>query len=159
MLETRRLIIREFKPEDLEDIHVYASNPLVVKHIIWGPNSKEDTQSYLNTVIEMQEQMPRLDFEAAAVLKETRQLIGGCGFHLSSPSQGEIGYCFNPLFWGNGFATEAADALLGFGFRELGLHRIFATCRPDNMGSAKVMQKIGMTYEGHIREHMRESVK
>ncbi|WP_269433171.1 GNAT family N-acetyltransferase [Paenibacillus sp. FJAT-27812] len=58
-----------------------------------------------------------------------------------------------------GFATEAAKALLEFGFRELGLHRIFATCRPDNLGSAKVLQKIGMSYEGHIREHKRHNEK
>jgi integrase/recombinase XerD len=51
--------------------------------------------------------------------------------------------------------AEAAKAMLWFGFRRLGLHRIYATCRPENIGSAKVMQKIGMKYEGHLRGHMR----
>lgn len=73
--------------------------------------------------------------------------------HLN-PKQGEIGYCFAQEHWGNGYASEAASALLRFGFRELGLHRIYATCRPGNIGSAAVMRKIGMTYEGHLRGHM-----
>ncbi|QYR22553.1 GNAT family N-acetyltransferase [Paenibacillus sp. sptzw28] len=154
ILETNRLIIRDFKTEDLEDVHVYASNPLVVEHMIWGPNSIEDTQSFINRVIEMQKEVPRQGFEFAVVIKASNRLIGGCGIHLCGQFQGEIGYCFNHLFWGNGFATEAAGALIEFGFRELGLHRIYATCRPDNIGSASVMKKVGMIYEGHIRGHM-----
>ncbi|GGD84895.1 GNAT family N-acetyltransferase [Paenibacillus nasutitermitis] len=154
ILETQRLILREFTVHDLEDIHVYASNPMVVKHMMWGPNTKEDTQDYMDRVLSMQKQEPRQEFELAAVIKDTKQLVGGCGIYRSKPSQGEIGYCFHSAFWGKGFASEAADRLLEFGFSELGLHRIFATCRPGNLGSAKVMQKIGMKYEGHIREHM-----
>lgn len=49
---------------------------------------------------------------------------------------------------------EAAEEMLRYGFKELGLHRIYATCRPNNIGSARVMKKIGLTYEGHLREHM-----
>ncbi|WP_310829162.1 GNAT family N-acetyltransferase [Paenibacillus pedocola] len=153
-LETNRLIIREFTLEDLEEVHAYASDPLVAKYMIWGPNSEAETRDYLKLTIDMQKQSPRRGFEFAVVLKATNQLLGGCGLHLSDPKQGEIGYCFNPLFWKQGYTSEAAEALLKLGFREFGLHRIYATCRPDNIGSAKVMQKIGMTYEGHLREHM-----
>ncbi|WP_054027731.1 GNAT family N-acetyltransferase [Bacillus sp. FJAT-28004] len=159
IIETDRLMIRDFVTKDFDDIHVYASDPFVVKYMLWGPNSKDDTQNYLSMVTEMQKQEPRLGYEFAVVMKENNQLIGGCGIHVCGPSQGELGYCFNQAYWGSGFATEAADALLQFGFRELGLHRIYATCRPDNLGSAKVLQKIGMKYEGHIREHMRHNGK
>ncbi|GGG68230.1 GNAT family N-acetyltransferase [Paenibacillus radicis (ex Gao et al. 2016)] len=154
VIETERLRLREFITKDSEAIHEYASNPLVVKHMLWGPNSIDETQSYLNTVIEMQEKTPRQGFELAVILKESGQLIGGSGIHIYSPGIGELGYCFQDHHWGRGFASEAASALLSFGFGELKLHRIFATCRPDNIGSAKVMQKIGMRYEGHLREHM-----
>ncbi|MGG1638609.1 GNAT family N-acetyltransferase [Paenibacillus sp. NRS-1760] len=159
IIETERLILRDFVTNDFEDIHVYASNPIVVKYMLWGPNSKEDTQSYMNMIADMQKQQPRLGYELAVVMKENNQLIGGCGIHIIKPSQGELGYCFNHNYWGSGFASEAAAALLEFGFRELSLHRIFATCRPDNIGSAKVLQKIGLKYEGHIREHMRHNEK
>jgi ribosomal-protein-alanine N-acetyltransferase len=152
--ETKQLIIREFFSEDVKDVHIYASDPLVVQHMIWGPNSEQETRNYINLTIEQQRQVPRQVFEFAVVLKQTEQLIGGCGIHISEPRQGEFGYCFNQLFWGQGFATEAAGAMLKFGFHDLSLHRIYATCRPDNIGSAKVMRKCGMIYEGHLREHM-----
>ncbi|UUZ81130.1 GNAT family N-acetyltransferase [Paenibacillus sp. P26] len=155
ILETDRLLIREFRPEDLNDVHSYASNPIVVRYMIWGPNTEEETRGFLERAMEMQRQEPRQDYEMAVIRKEDGRLIGGCGLHISEPRQGEIGYCFHPDYWGKGYATEAARALLAFGFRGLGLHRIYATCRPENTGSAKVMQRIGMTYEGHIREHMR----
>jgi ribosomal-protein-alanine N-acetyltransferase len=158
-LVTERLIIREFKQEDWEAVHLYASSPLVATHMIWGPNTEEDTKDFVSRVIEQQQVQLRKDYEMAVVLKATNQIIGGCGIHLSEPKQGEIGYCFNPEFWRQGFAAEAATAMLGFGFQVHGLHRIYATCRPDNIGSAKVMQKIGMTYEGRLREHMQHKGK
>ena len=154
-LETRRLLIREFVPEDTARIHEYASDPLVVQYMTWGPNTLEDTRSYVELTREMQQEQPRQGYEFAVVLKEEHVLVGGCGLHISNPGQGEIGYCYNRSFWGRGLASEAADALLAFGFKELELHRIYATCRPENTGSAKVMQKLGMVYEGHLRGHMR----
>lgn len=153
-LETERLIIREFSREDMGGVHQYASDPIVTTHMIWGPNSEAETRSFIERVIDMQEQQPREGYELAVELKESGELIGGMGLHIMPSAQGEIGYCFNKQYWGRGYASEAAAVLLGYGFHELGLHRIYATCRPGNIGSATVMRKIGMTYEGHLREHM-----
>ncbi|WP_159886075.1 GNAT family N-acetyltransferase [Paenibacillus puerhi] len=158
-LETDRLIIREYAPSDAADVHQYASNAEVAAYMIWGPNTEEETAAFIDRTIEMQRQQPRVDYELAVVLKASHQLIGGCGIHISEPGQGEIGYCFHPLYWRQGYASESARALLRLGFQELGLHRIYATCRPDNRGSAKVMESIGMRYEGHLREHMRHKGK
>jgi ribosomal-protein-alanine N-acetyltransferase len=144
ILDTERLTLREFTEQDIDDVQVYASDPLVVKHMIWGPNSIEDTKSFINMAIAMSKEETRQGFELAVVHKGSNKVIGGCGIHITSHQQGEIGYCFSHHFWGNGFATEAANALLRFGFRELALHRIYATCRPDNIGSAKVLKKVGM---------------
>lgn len=157
--ETNRLLIREFIPEDVERVHEYASDPAVARYMIWGPNTLEDTQSYVQLTLDMQQENPRQGFEYAVVLKETNLLVGGCGLHISGQGQGEIGYCFNRSYWGQGLASEAAAALLEFGFNELNLHRIYATCRPENTGSARVMQKLGMVYEGHLREHMHHKGK
>lgn len=153
IFETKRLLIREFIPEDFLAVHSYASDPIVAEHMIWGPNAEEETRSYIKYTINLQQQEPRTGFEFAVVLKATGVLIGGCGVHVSGPGQGEIGYCFNREYWGQGFAAEAAGGLIAFGFENLGLHRIYATCRPGNKGSARVMQKAGMAYEGHLREH------
>lgn len=153
-LESNRLIIREFTQQDIFAVHQYASNPEVAKYMIWGPNTEEETEAFIARTIEMQGQHPRLDYEFAVILKANDVLIGGCGIHVSEPRQGEIGYCFHPLHWRQGYAAEAAKTLLHFGFGELGLHRIYATCRPDNEGSANVMKRIGMKYEGFLRGHM-----
>lgn len=153
-LETERLILREFTREDAQAVHRYASDPVVTAHMIWGPNTEAETQAFIEMVLDMQNQAPRSGFELAVELKISGELIGGCGLHAIEPKQGEIGYCFAKEHWGNGYASEAASALLRFGFRGLGLHRIYATCRPANTGSAAVMRKIGMTYEGHLRGHM-----
>jgi ribosomal-protein-alanine N-acetyltransferase len=152
-MTTKRLLIRDFMPEDWSAVHSYASDPDVAKYMIWGPNNEEETKGFINSAIEMKQQEPRVDFECAVILQETDQLIGGCGLR-KERMIGEIGYCFNPLYWRMGYASEAASALIDYGFKELGIHRIFATCRPDNIGSANVMKKVGMQYEGHLREHM-----
>jgi [ribosomal protein S5]-alanine N-acetyltransferase len=152
-LNTERLRLKEFTWEDEQAVHAYASDPRVVEHMLWGPNSPEETQDYLRQVIQKQGHVPREAYDLAVVLQATDQLIGGCGLFLVGYRQAELGYCFNRSFWGQDYATEAARAMVRMGFRELGLHRIYATCRPDNVGSAKVMQKLGMRYEGHFREH------
>jgi [ribosomal protein S5]-alanine N-acetyltransferase len=64
-----------------------------------------------------------------------------------------LGYELDPHFWGSGYATEAANRFLAFGFRDMGLHRIWAWCIAENLASSRVLDKIGMRQEGHLREH------
>jgi RimJ/RimL family protein N-acetyltransferase len=88
------------------------------------------------------------------VLKETPRLIGNCGLQISSLHNraGSIDTFINPRFWNRGFATELTLALLKFGFTELKLHRITATCAPDNVASQRVLIKLGMKNEGCFRQ-------
>lgn len=155
VLETKRLFLREFRKADFDEIHLYASDPEVSKYEPWGPNSEDDTESFLDNIISYQLNNPRNDYEIAIELKETGMLIGACAIHISDTEtrEGYIGYCYNKQYWGNGYATEAAVAIIEFGFKSLNLHRIFATCDPNNIGSSKVLEKIGMKREGHLREH------
>lgn len=154
-IETKRLILREFKEDDFKSIHVYSSDPEVTMYLPFGPNSKSDTQHFLEKVNEYQFQNPRYDYEIAVILKANNTLIGGCGIHVTNPSnkEGSIGYCYDKQYWGNGYASEAAKTIIDFGFEKLNLHRIYATCSPNNIGSAMVMENVGMKKEGHLREH------
>jgi len=152
-LETKRLIIREFTMTDMADVHRYASDPAVTEHTMWGPNAEEDTLQYLRMVIQYSEQTPRNNYELAITLKDGGVLIGGCGIYRMD-TNAEIGYCLNRDYWRQGYASEAAEAICRFGFETLGVHRIYATCRPGNVGSAGVLRRIGMTQEGHLREHL-----
>jgi len=152
--KTERLILREFEESDWEAVHLYGSDLEVVRYMPWGPNSVEDTQDFIQRVIAHQGDNPRREYELAVTLRAGGRLIGGCGIHAVSPQhlRGFIGYCLDKRVWGKGYATEAARAILAFGFEHLGLRRIVATCDTENLASARVMEKIGMTREGRMRE-------
>lgn len=154
-VETKRLILREFEEADFGPMHAYASDPEVSKYETWGPNSELDTKIYLDSILSYKLNDPRKDFELAVELKATGLLIGACSIHVvdSEAREGYIGYCYNKEYWNKGYASEAAKAIVGFGFKSLNLHRIYATCDPNNIGSSKVLGKIGMKKEGHLREH------
>src|SRR5690554_4484833 len=152
-LKTSRVILREFRYSDLDSVHNYASDIEVVRYMEWGPNSIKETEEFIEQAIKSKDVNPRKQFELA-VTKE-KQLIGSCGLVITNleAKQAYIGYCFNKKYWGMGFATESANKLLDFGFSELSLHRIHATCDVNNTGSERVLQKIGMKKEGCLREH------
>ncbi|MGG3279262.1 GNAT family N-acetyltransferase [Paenibacillus solani] len=152
-LESTRLIIREFEEGDFASVHAYAADPIVTEFTMWGPNTEEETVNYLEEIRRMKEQDPRNSYELALVLKDSGRLIGGVGLHRLK-TNAELGYCLNSAYWGQGYASEAALVMCRFGFKELGVNRIYATCRPGNVGSANVMRKIGMKQEGHLRQHL-----
>lgn len=119
----------------------------------WGPNKESDTKAFIRRAVAFHLSKPRKHYELAIILKETGKLIGGCGIEKrSARKEGVIGYCLNRAYWGRGYGTEATRALIAFGFTRLALHRIFALCDPANVGSNRVLEKAGMTLEGHLRE-------
>ena len=153
-LITERLILREIRKSDWKDVHEYAVDPDVYKFMPWGPNTIEDTKNYIQRAINSRQEVPRTNFELAIILKATQKRIGGCGITVSDAGnqQGWIGYCLNKKYWRQGYVTEASIKLLEFGFEQLNLHRIYATCDTKNIASARVLEKIGMQREGHMRD-------
>ena len=101
-------------------------------------------------------EQPRTRFTFAIVTKDNEKMIGAGELTIRdfSNRSGEIAYIVNPDYWGKGIATDVAALLIDFGFSKLKLHRIFATCDPRNIGSSKVLAKVGMTLEGRIREDL-----
>ncbi|WP_027632086.1 GNAT family N-acetyltransferase [Clostridium hydrogeniformans] len=153
--ETNRLVLREFIKEDLEDVHKYSSDTEVVKFLTWGPNTEEQTEKFLHNVISCKEEEQRKDYDIAVILKEEGALIGACKIHIDSfhNKEASISYCYKKEFWGKNYAAEAGKAMVKFAFNELGMHRVYATCDPDNIKSARVLEKIGMKREGFLREN------
>jgi RimJ/RimL family protein N-acetyltransferase len=91
----------------------------------------------------------------AVTLKPDGTFIGAVGLSLESEhSRAELGYWIGKPFWDLGYATEAARAVISYGFRQLGLNRIHARCFSFNKASAHVLEKLGMTHEGHLRKHI-----
>jgi RimJ/RimL family protein N-acetyltransferase len=155
-LESERLVLREFIEQDFDAIHRYAVDPEVVRFMPWGPNTEEDTDRFLRRAVGYQSQDPRTHYELAVTIKEGGYLIGGCGIRATNLGlrEGNIGYCLNRDHWGRGYATETARRLLRYGFQHLEYHRLYATCDPENTGSRRVLEKIGMRREGHLRENV-----
>ena len=104
--------------------------------------------------VALQHPRPRIKYQLGVVLRSSGQLIGNCGIRMASAGahEADIGYELSPKQWGKGYATEAASAIVDFGFTELHLHRVWAWCVADNLGSARVLEKIGMRPEGRLRE-------
>src|SRR5919198_44546 len=154
-LQTARLVLRSYSLEDIADLvrlagaREVAATTLRIPH----PYTEQDARNFINA---------RLDSEAnthdtrfAITLRSNGELCGGIGLHLDPVHKhAELGYWLGVPFWGRGYATEAARAVVDYGFSTLGLHRIYASHFASNAASGRVLRKIGMKYEGCLRGHI-----
>jgi RimJ/RimL family protein N-acetyltransferase len=149
-IETPNLILRAFNEADWEAVHAYGGDPQVCEFMEWGPNSVGESKDFVRRSIRLAKQHPRCGFEYAIDSKADGKLIGSIGLYLHEPrrQQALMGYTLARDYWGKGFGTDAARAMLNFGFKELKLHRISAMCDVRNIGSFRVMEKAGMRREG-----------
>jgi RimJ/RimL family protein N-acetyltransferase len=132
-------------------------DPEVVRFMPWGPNTEAETAAFVGRCIAARAEAPRRIFELGIARRATGELIGGCGLRVIRPdaAEGEIGYVLRRDCWGQGLMGEAVAALLGYGFGTLALHRISATTDPQNIASARVLEKCGFRLEGCLRDHTR----
>jgi ribosomal-protein-alanine N-acetyltransferase len=156
-LETERLILRKMTPADAEVVFAYASDPEVTRYVIWDTHRTiEDSESFLRSTVERYE---NAEADWGIVRKENGRFIGECGiveWDLDH-ARAEMGYVLSREYWGQGLMPEAVRAMISFGFERMGLNRIEARCMTENVASARVMEKAGMTYEGTLRK--REVIK
>ncbi len=154
-IHTPRLLLRRMLKGDYRDMFAYAKDPLVTKYLLWEPHPNPNyTLRYLAFV--QQKYRSGEFYDWAVVHKKDGRMIGTCGFTSFDfkHSTGEVGYVLNPAYWGQGLASEAVKAVVAFGFRELGLHRVCAKFMKGNNQSLRVMEKCGMTFEGYHRDEM-----
>jgi [ribosomal protein S5]-alanine N-acetyltransferase len=151
-----KVFLREFVESDWVDVHKYASQEIVCQYQPWGPNSEKESQEFVKQVLIDATKKTRTRYVFAVINKKDERMIGAGEFNIRSFNNkiGEIAYIVNPDYWGNGIATEVAELLIEFGFSEFSLHRIYATCDPRNIGSKRVLEKVGMTQEGRMRENL-----
>lgn len=154
-LETPRLLLRPMRVSDAADMFEYAKSPDVTRYLLWAPHADIGYTKRFLAYIERRYRIG-MHYEWAVVLKETGRMIGTCGFAAIDPNHncGELGYVLAPAQHGKGLMTEAALRVLRFGFEELELHRIEARYMEGNDASRRLMERIGMRFEGIKRDSM-----
>ena len=156
MIETERLIIRRFKIEDAQEVYECCNDYDVVKTTLgmpW-PYTEEMAKGWILRQPAREES--GTSYEFAICFKDNPNKIVGCVSLMGidqRAKRGEMGYWVGKKYWKQGIATEAAKAMIEFGFKKLGLHSIIARYFEINPASGRVMQKCGMTYVGTIRDH------
>jgi len=163
-LQTPRLLLRELRAEDGPALNEIERDPRVTRYTSFDPRSPDQTRAYIEDAIRDQSAEPRRVIDLAIVPRgdgtdasglQPRALIGRCGLAIRRPEhrEAEIWYELHPAHWGEGYAAEAASAMLDHAFQSLGLHRVWADCDPRNSASCRVAAKLGMTFEGRLREN------
>jgi RimJ/RimL family protein N-acetyltransferase len=155
-ITTARLLLRDFVAEDWRAVQAYQSDPRYLRYYAWTERPEADVRAFVQMFLDHQAVQPRRKFQLAVTLPaEGGRLIGNCGIRRKPENEFEadIGYELAPDDWGRGYATEAAHAIVAFGFRELGLHRVSSWCIADNVASTHVLEKVGLRLEGRLREN------
>lgn len=151
-LRTERLLLRDLRTDDIPDLvrlagaREVAATTMRIAH----PYTEEHARQFL----EMRKEN-KFGYSFGITLLASADLIGGIGLHPDPVHpRAELGYWIGVPYWGHGYATEAARAVVDFGFRELKLQRIFAHHFQGNDASGRVLRKIGMKHEGCSRRHI-----
>ena len=154
-ISTERLILREFGAHDWRAVLDYQRDRLYLRFYPWEDRSEADARAFVEMFRQWQAEQPRRRFQLAIVLREDGRMIGNCGLRrkFDNDWEADIGYELSPQHWGHGYATEAARAMVDFGFRELGLRRISSWCIADNIASARVLERLGFRQEGRLRRN------
>jgi [ribosomal protein S5]-alanine N-acetyltransferase len=159
-LHTERLLLRPFGETDAGDVQRLAGDPDISKTTLHVPYPYEDgmAEAWISTHGEAAAAGTNVVY--ASVRAEDDALVGSINCAIDSRHRrGELGYWVGKPFWGQGYGTEAASALLDFCFERLNLNRVHAHYLAGNPGSGRVMEKIGMQYEGTLREHIEKDGK
>ncbi|MFY9311091.1 MAG: GNAT family N-acetyltransferase [Bacteroidia bacterium] len=146
VLETERLYFREFSIDDAQLLIDLNSNPNVIRYVDDGPvNDLDEAKRILTTIIFPQ--YPNKMGRWAVHLKATNEFIGWCGLkYVKEADEVDLGYRFFEQYWGKGYATEAAKAVLDYGVYTLKLKNIIARAAKANMASIRVIKKLGFVY-------------
>jgi ribosomal-protein-alanine N-acetyltransferase len=153
-IQTPRLLLRLFTERDESDVHEYGSDAVVAQYTDWGPNAAAQTRDRIQGYLKDQMTWPRDEVYLAVELRTEHKVIGTIRLKIQDEQTrtADFGFVFHRQYWNQGYATEATSAVLRVAFTTLGLHRVRATCDTRNVGSWRVMEKVGMQREAEFRQ-------
>lgn len=157
VIKSERLILRSFALSDSTAVQRLAGDYAIADTTIRIPHPYEDgmAEEWISTHAALFDKKSEVIF--AIVLRESDELIGSISHTIDHANRNaELGYWIGKPFWSNGYATEAAGRMLVYGFIELQLNRIHAHHFKRNPSSGRVLEKIGMRYEGCLRQHVKK---
>ncbi|MFV2020611.1 GNAT family N-acetyltransferase [Micromonospora sp. LOL_023] len=152
-LSGRLLDLRDFRTSDIPDAAGIVGDERVTRWLSFDARDQRQAAAMIEGAITRAQHQPRTEYYLAIVDKHDR-MIGFGRLGLSGVQAAELGYAIHADHWGHGYATDAAHTLITHGFQTLGLHRITAAIGPDNAASVAVVKRLGMTYEGRLRDHV-----
>jgi [ribosomal protein S5]-alanine N-acetyltransferase len=158
-IETERLLIRTWMPVDAPNVEKMFADPDVMRYIgSGGPWPPDRTRELIGVMIERYERSGIGVWPV--LLKSASSVIGECGLQpLPGSDETEIAYLFDKPYWGQGYAFEAATAVLDWGFRQHGLQRIVAVVHPENTRSIALVNRLGMRFEKIVRAYQHDLLK
>ena len=152
-LETERLVLRPYAAGDLDDLHALYAEEEVARWLYHGPSTLEESREKLVRKVAGHALSAEHGLSAAVQLQDGTYVGDIVLFYGSVEHKTvEVGFSFDPRHQGNGYATEAARALVGWAFTQ-GFHRVVGRLEPRNTGSARVLEKLGMRREAHLVEN------
>ncbi|MFW5839747.1 MAG: GNAT family N-acetyltransferase [Planctomycetota bacterium] len=154
-LQTARLTLRPFRIEDADTVRQLAGDQRVYQTTLNIPHPYPEGAGETWIATHLSQWLEKRQLHLAIVLQSSGQLIGAIGL-MTQPDhdRAELGYWVGPEHWSHGYCTEAARAVVEYGFATMGLHRIYAHYMEGNDASGKVMEKIGLQYEGRLVDHV-----
>lgn len=155
-IETDRLVLRTFERSDIDGLCAYHTLPSVQRYVFSRTRDHSEVAGALNIMRgHVSLQRPGDTLTLAMVRKGDRALLGHVSLHWADATagQGEVRFCTNPAYAGQGFSREALSAIYDLAFDHFRIHRIFARCEGRNHHSIKLLQQMGMRLEAHYREH------
>ncbi len=151
-ITTERLVLRRYTYDDIQDIIEFVSHPSVARATPEIGTTESEVRKYIDLQNSYQPFEQDKCFDLAIERKQNGKVIGLLSLVCKEHKQGAIGWALGIKYRGQGYGTKAARALMALSFDLLGLHRIYATTSSRNVDSWRVMERLGMRREGHLRE-------
>ena len=154
VLRGKRVSLRDFQATDLDAVAAIAGDERVTRWLSFDARDREGSARMLDAAVASALARPRTEYYLAVVPPDDESAVGFVRLALGGVKAGKLGYAVHADRWGHGYATDAAGTLIDYGFSELGLHRITAAVGPDNHASIHVLERLGFTLEGRLRDHV-----
>jgi len=155
MIYTKRTILKSLSIKDAKDLFAYRSLPEVYNLQSWFPKNISDAEYFIKTYSYNTEITEDQWKQFGIYSNKDNSLIGDCGFCVQSGNQAEIGYTISPFYQRKGIGSEVVESLINFLFKELPLQKIIAKTDPENIGSIKVLERMGFLKEAHLVQNVK----